>query len=154
MRYLRVEVKKAKNMSEDEALRAVDMEDREAAVAAKEAAQQEAENAQSASKARIKADLVDFAKAFPEVYQQAKVNPKAIPKEVWDEVNRNGMTLTAAYSRYAVNEAKREAAAADARADASSHNQKNSDRSTGSMKSAGNDSKIKDDFLTGLNTRG
>lgn len=146
---LRAKVKQSSGMSEEDARRAVALEDREAAVAAKEAAQtqrQDDANATAQAKAaadmRRKADIAEFKRTFPD----AAKDPKAIPQEVWNEVNR-GSTLVAAYSRYAVAQAKAAQAAAERSAAVSAQNQKNAARSTGSMKSAGENSRGHDDFL-------
>ena len=145
-KHIRTQAKQAGGMSEDEAKRTVELEDREAAVAAQEAQRQEATNAKTAKTARIQADLAEFEKAFPDVYKQAKSDPKAIPESVWKDVN-GGLSLTAAYARYTVNAAKAAAQEAQQRAAAAEQTQKNAARSTGSMKSAGNDAKNTDAFL-------
>lgn len=146
--YIRRETKKNEGMSDEEARRQVELEDREAAVAAKEAAQREEAESREAANNRIQADLREFAKAFPEVYAKAKNDPKAIPDEVWNEVNGGKFSLTAAYSRYAVAQAAAAKKAAEAVAQTSKQNEENAARSTGSMKSAGSSSN-KDAFLEG-----
>ena len=149
-KFIRAEAKKASGMSEEEAQRTVELEDREAAIAAKENAETESKRAADASNAKIQADLAEFAAAFPDVYKQARENPKVIPQSVWDDVNGGKMSLTAAYSKYAVAQAKAAAAAAEQRAAVSDKNQRNGARSTGSQKSAGHDVKSKDPFLDGF----
>ena len=149
IRHIRTEAFKAGGMSEAEAKRNVELEDRETAVAAAEAAQKEKAEAEEQAKSKIDADLAEFAKAFPDVYKQAESDPKVIPESVWAKVNKGELTLTAAYSRYAVEQAKAEAAAAKQAAVVEAKNAKNAARSTGSMKSAGNDAKNTDAFLKG-----
>lgn len=146
---MRAKVKQISGMSEADAKRAVALEDREAAIAAKEAVQTQRQadanataQAKAAADMRRRADIAEFKREFPD----AAKDPKAIPKEVWTEVNR-GSTLVAAYSRYAVAQAKAAQAAAERSAAASAQNQTNAARSTGSMKSAGESSKGHDDFL-------
>jgi len=151
VKFVRTEAKKAGGMNEAEAQRSVELEDREAAVSAKEAKQQAAADEKAAGKARIQADLTDFAKAFPNVYEQAKSNPKTIPEQVWKDVNA-GLSLTAAYARYAVAQAQQAQQAADNRAATAAQNQTNARRATGSMRSAGNDAKNTDAFLEGWNS--
>ena len=151
-KFIRAEAKKAAGMNEAEAKRAVELEDREAAVAAKEAEATAAANATTAREARIKADLTEFAKAFPDVYKQAKDDPKVIPQSVWDAVNKGEMSLTAAYSRYAVAEAQKAVTEAAARAAANERNSSNAARATGSMRSAGSDTANRDAFLSGFNS--
>ena len=145
-RFIRSEAKRAGGMSEAEAKRAVELEDREAAVSAREEEQQAEAEAKKDGEDRVRDDLSQFAKAFPDVYEQAKSDPKAIPESVWKEVN-SGFSLTAAYSRYAVAKAQETVQAANDRAAAAAQNQKNAVRSTGSMRSAGNDAKTSDAFL-------
>jgi len=145
-KYIRAEAKKASGMSEAEAKRAVELEDREAAVNAAEAAQNESKNAKVVRDARIKDDLANFQAAFPEIYNQAKGDPKTIPQSVWNDVSSGKMTLTAAYSKYAVAQAQELARSATEAAKTSENNQRNASRSTGSMKSAGNDAKNRDAF--------
>lgn len=141
---IRAQAKQAEGLNEADARRAVELEDREAVVAAAEAerqAQQEAANQAEAARLsaenRRQADIEEFRKTFPE----AAKDPGSIPQQVWDAV-RGGSTLVAAYARFAVQEAKQEAAAMR-----QSHI--NEDRSTGSMKSAGSGLKAKDAFLEG-----
>ena len=148
VKFIRTEAKKAGGMSEADAKKTVELEDREAAVSVQEAKQQADAKKQEDSKARIQADLTEFAKAFPDVNEQAKRDRTVIPKSVWDEVSA-GMSLTAAYARYAVAQAKQAEAEAKARADTQAKNQTNASRSTGSMKSAGSDTRKKEAFLEG-----
>jgi len=146
VKFIRAEAKRAGGMSESEAKRAVELEDREAAVAAKEAEQNNNARQTQQAQQRISAELADFERAFPEVYKQAKSDPKAIPDSVWDEVN-HGIPLCAAYSRYAVAQAQAMAQQAQEQAAVQAKNMRNAQRSTGSMKSAGNDAKNTDAFL-------
>jgi colicin import membrane protein/SWI/SNF-related matrix-associated actin-dependent regulator 1 of chromatin subfamily A len=149
VKIIRTEALRAGGMSEDEAARSVALEDREAAVAAAEAEQRERAEAEAKVKSRVDADLAEFAKAFPDVYKQAESDPKAIPESVWAQVNSGALSLTAAYSRYAVEQANASAAAAREAAAAEVQNAKNAARSTGSMQSAGNDNHQIDPFDEG-----
>lgn len=148
VRTVRAALKRAEGLNDEEASRAIALEDREAAVTAREAEQRENEEAASRQSARINSDLEEFAKAFPDVFKQAEADPKTIPASVWDDV-RSGLSLTAAYSRYAVERANSAAREAQEQAKAAALNQKNSARSAGSMQSAGNDTHQKDAFLEG-----
>ena len=146
--HLRTQAMRASGMSEAEAKRAVELEDREAAVAAKEAAEAEKQAAsqrKADADARRTADIQEFQKAFPE----AAKDPKSIPQEVWADV-RGGMSLVTAYSRHQVKAANERAEAAQRSAAAAAQNKKNAQRAAGSMKSAGADSKSKDPFLEGF----
>lgn len=88
-------------------------------------------------RADIQADLRSFAAAFPEVFVLAKDDPAVIPQSVWEAMEHQGLSLTAAYARYATGQARTAAG-----------NSRNAARSTGSMRSAGNDGKLKDAFLS------
>lgn len=152
--YIRQEAKKAEGMNAAEAKRAVELEDREASVAAKEAAeaeqkraQQEAEARKQTAEQRRMADIQEFQKTFPD----AAKDPKSIPQEVWNGV-REGLSLVASYARWQVAQAKEEASKAVHNAAAAQQNQRNAERSTGSMKTAGEENRNKDPFLEGWNS--
>ena len=148
---LRAQVKQAEGLSEADARRSVELEDREAVIAAAEAERtaQEAERAHAQqiaaeAESRRQADIAEFQQTFPD----AAKDPDKIPPQVWAEV-RNGSSLVAAYARYAVSAARQDAANAQRESAAAQQNQKNASRSTGSMKSAGAGLKAKDPFLEG-----
>ena len=149
VKYLREEEKKASGMSASEAKRAVDLEDREAAVSIKEAQQQEETAKKTAEEAKAQADIADFKQAFPEEYAKYKSDPATIPPKVWAEVNE-GKSLTAAYAAHLVQKARNQAAAVAETEKAKALNTRNTMRSVGSMSSAGNDTKVKDPFLAGF----
>lgn len=149
--FLRTEAKKADGLSEAEARRSIELEDREAAVTAREAEQaaerQAAEQANAAANAaaqRRKADIDEFAQEYPDVAR----NPDAIPKEVWDAVAA-GSSLTVAYAKYTAKQAREEAERTRSAAQAAQQNVKNAARSTGSMQSAGQNAGGRDPFLEG-----
>lgn len=149
--FLRTEAKKADGLSEAEARRSIELEDREAAVTAREAEQaaerQAAEQSNAAANAaaqRRKADIDEFAREYPDVAR----NPDAIPKEVWDAVAA-GSSLTVAYAKYTAKQAREEAERTRSAAQAAQQNVKNAARSTGSMQSAGQNAGGRDPFLEG-----
>lgn len=149
--FIRTQAKQASGMSEAEARRTVELEDREAAVSAKEAVEAQRQNganqaaqARAAAEARRNADIAEFQRLFPD----AAKDPKAIPQEVWSAV-RSGMSLVSAYSKYAVDQANAARQAAEQKAAASAQNQQNASRSTGSMQSAGDPRASKDPFMEG-----
>lgn len=149
--YTRVQAKKAGGQSDEEARRAVALEDREAAVSLKEAEQtRAAQGAQSAAAAKQAADDRRAAdvKRFREIYPDAAKDPKAIPQSVWLDVAK-GLTLVEAYSKHAVEQANTARREAEHKAKAAQQNQSNAQRSTGSMKSAGESTKTRDPFLEG-----
>lgn len=148
---IRTQAKQATGMSEAEAKRAVALEDREAAVSAREAEEaqrqsgaNQAAQAKAAADARRSADIAEFQKLFPD----AAKDPKAIPQEVWACV-QSGMSLVSAYSKYAVDQANAARQAAEQKAAAYAQNQQNASRSTGSMQSAGETRGSKDPFMEG-----
>ena len=149
--FIRTQAKQASGMSEAEARRTVELEDREAAVSAKEAEEAQRQNganqaaqARAAADARRNADIAEFQRLFPD----AAKDPKAIPQEVWAAV-RSGMSLVSAYSKYTVDQANAARQAAEQKAAASAQNQQNASRSTGSMQSAGEPLASKDPFMEG-----
>ena len=149
--YLRSQIKQSQGLSEEEARRAVELEDREAAVAVREAEeaqrtadQQQAAQQQNAADARRQADILEFQRTFPD----AAKDPQSIPPEVWNGV-REGLSLVASYARWQVGQANAAAEQARQQAATASQNQKNADRATGSMRSAGEERKISDAFLEG-----
>lgn len=141
-RYIRAETMKATGMSEAEAKRTMELEDREAAIAAKEAEGQQVREREELERTKVAEDVTEFAKAFPDVFAKAKDDPKVIPQSVWKDV-RSGMSLSAAYSRYAV-------AQAQVQAETSAKNAANAARAAGSMRSAGNEGRNNDAFLDGF----
>lgn len=147
-KHLRAEAKRAEGLSEAEAARAIDIEDREAALAVEEAAKKDEQQAKETEAAKVRADLELFGKLYPDVYEQAKGNPSVIPKSVWDEVHK-GESLAVAYKKYADAQIAAEKQQMTARVAAAEQSAKNTGRSTGSMKSAGNDTKNTDAFLEG-----
>lgn len=145
---IRAQAKQQEGLSEADARHAVELEDREAVLAAAEAREQakqqtaqEAAAAQQAAEARRTADIEEFRTLFPE----AAKDPQSIPQEVWAKV-RSGERLTTAYTRYALSQAGQQVASARRDAASAQQNQRNAERSTGSMRSAGDGSKSKDVF--------
>ncbi|MET0017136.1 hypothetical protein [Oscillibacter sp.] len=150
--FVRTEAKKSSGMSEDEAKRAVDLEDRESAVMAKEAeeaekktAAQQAAQTESSAEERRNADIAEFQKTFPDAAKDAN----AIPQEVWDAV-KQGQRLAVAYALWREKQALTEAQRVKQESAAKDQNTKNAGRSTGSMKTAGAESKASDPFLDGF----
>ena len=150
----RVREKQSSGMNEAEARRAVELEDREAAVSAREAeeaqrqrAAEQASQSRTDAEARRQADIAEFQRAFPD----AAKDPKSIPPQVWADV-RSGMSLVSAYSRYAVSQARAAQQEAEQKAAAAAQNRKNEARSAGSMQSAGDTGRGKDPFMDGFDS--
>lgn len=76
-------------------------------------------------------DILSFVQAYPEV------QPQDIPKEVWDSVHRDGISLTAAYSAFENKKLREEVKAWKSKAETAEQNYKNQQRSTGSQSTAG-----------------
>lgn len=150
--HIRAQAKQAEGLSEAEARRTVALEDREAAVSAREESKRQQEAIarqemarQQAMETRMQTDLLEFRETFPEAAQ----NPASIPREVWEAV-RGGKSLVAAYARYSISQAAQTAAEAK-KAAVQRQNEENAARSVGSMRSAGADAASKDPFLEGWN---
>lgn len=150
--FVRTEAKKSAGMNDDEAKRAVDLEDRESAVLAKEAeeaekqtAAQQAAQAESSAEERRNADIAEFQKTFPD----AAKDVGSIPQEVWDAV-KQGQRLAVAYALWREKQALAETERVKQESAAKEQNAKNAGRSTGSMKTAGAESKASDPFLDGF----
>ena len=135
---LRIEEKKAAGMPEEDARRAVELDNREERLRQEEASSAKAAEQTAASLAaaeKQRADIEAFAREYPDV------KPTEIPREVWDKV-RSGESLLGAYTRYE-NETLKVALAAASKA------RENAVRSTGSLKSAGSDNANRDPFDEG-----
>ena len=150
--FVRTEAKKSAGMNADEAKRAVDLEDRESAVLAKEAeeaekqtAAQQAAQAEGSAEERRNADIAEFQKTFPDAAKDAG----SIPQEVWDAV-KQGQRLATAYALWREKQALAETERVKQESVAKEQNAKNAGRSTGSMKTAGAESKASDPFLDGF----
>lgn len=149
VRHIRTEAMRATGMGEAEARRAVDLEDRETAVQLTENYQREKAALITKHDGNILDEMAEFCKTFPEVWAQITRDPNYIPQEVWRNVGK-GMSLVGAYSRYAINAAGEQLRAAREGARVNGENHRNALRSTGSMRSAGNDRKSSDPFLEGF----
>ena len=93
------------------------------------------------------ADIQRFQEKFPD----AARDPKSIPQEVWEKV-RSGVSLVESYQDYLLAQAETARAEAEQRAAASAQNQTNAVRTTGSMRSAGENLPSRDPFLEGWNS--
>lgn len=150
--FVRTEAKKAAGMDDEEARRAVELEDREATVSQREAEQQEAAAAmekaateQKSANDRMQEDLALFQTRYPDAAKE----PDKIPQEVWDAV-KGGTSLCDAYGNYVLKSKDTEIAALRQKLTAKEQNQKNQQRSSGSMRTSGNENQIKDPFLDGF----
>lgn len=93
--------------------------------------QAEAEKqAKSQEDQRINGSFARFVQEYPDV------DPKTIPKEVWDEFSQ-GNDLAGSYARWENKQIKQQLQEAQAKIAAQEQNEKNKERSTGSQQSAG-----------------
>jgi hypothetical protein len=145
--YIRTQAKQSQGMSEEEAKRSVELEDREAAVSAREE-KQAAATAQQTKQSELEAHRRADIEAFRKTYPDAAKDPKSIPQEVWEQVNK-GTSLVVAYAVYDAKRARAAQAEAEQKLNATTKNQTNAARSTGSMSSSGANVKSKDPFLDG-----
>jgi hypothetical protein len=112
--------------------------DREKRAIAKEKAAMEAAktaknaeaDAETKAKAKRDADVKEFVEAYP------TVDPKTIPKEVWDDV-KQGKSLLAAYVKHENAKLKAELDAEKAKLEAEKKNAENKSKSTGSRATVG-----------------
>ena len=96
-------IAKKENITVEEAKRKLELDRREKAIEAKEQEAQsknEAANAENAKRDKIRAELAEFAKAFPEV------KADSIPTEVFQMAAKQGVGLTAAYAMHEAKLAK------------------------------------------------
>lgn len=119
------------NIDKSVALQRVKLErDRKAFEAEKQNASREQER-KSAEEKRIEEACLRFAKDFPDV------EPKDIPKDVWDKVIKEGRDLSSVYSLHENKRLKEEVKALREKAATAEKNNKNKSRSTGSQRTSG-----------------
>lgn len=111
--------------------------DRKAFEAEKSKKEAEQKATEEAEKQRSN-QFLQFAQEYPDV------DPKDIPKEVWDKF-KDGMPLTSAYSIYENKKLREEVKSWKDKAEAAEQNAKNKERSTGSQSTAGMGSAKKKD---------
>lgn len=100
---------------------------------ARELQAQQAKTAEAAdTKAKRDADIAEFMKAYPELAS----DPKNVPNEVWEAVNK-GESLLNAYRAYEVKALRAELEQQKAAAAEEKRKQENKSRSTGSQKTKG-----------------
>lgn len=115
-----------KEMTEEQAIRQIRLDAREAEIAAKEAAESEKKQAEQPEETKEEKQQKAFA-AFLAEYPE--VDPNSIPQEVWAEYNTTG-DLLSAYRKHEIKQLRLEN-------EQLKQNEKNKQRSTGSRRSAG-----------------
>ena len=128
------EAKKGNEISETDALLAVQKQRAEKANAKKAEAETEKQSAEDAAKEKSKESFNRFIAAYPDV------KGETIPKSVWDEFAKSG-DLVAAYAKFEKKQLEEEIKALK-------QNKKNSERSIGSVRSSGT-TKTRDAFDEG-----
>ena len=143
--FLRTEQKKQSGMTDDEAKRTVELENRESEIAVKEAEKQEHEaeaKRESESKAALdskkKADLDAFASKYPDV---AKDAAKLITKDMWKRVG-DGESLITIWQEHVIEQLTTEKESAE-------KNVENSGHTTGSVTTSGGENMKKDPMALG-----
>lgn len=87
--------------------------------------------AKEAEEKKQSQDIMNFVREFP------GVQPQDIPKEVWEKVHKEGMSLVSAYSAYDNKKLRQEIQEWKSKYETAEQNAKNKERSTGSQVSAG-----------------
>ena len=100
------------------------LEAKQSKVSAEKKAKEDAEKAQSQ-------DLLRFIQEYP------GVQPQDIPKEVWDKVHKEGVSLVSAYSAFENKKLRQEVQEWKSKFETAEQNAKNKERSTGSQATAG-----------------
>ncbi len=106
------------------------------------AAQRQQEDAKKAEEERLNRDFAAFCRAYP------SVDPKSIPREVWDSV-RGGQSLLAAYAVYDAKTARAEAQRAREELAAEKQNAANREKAAPPASTAGAASSANDAFEEG-----
>lgn len=106
--------------------------------------EQRVKEQQEASQRRMQEDVNNFVKLYP------NVDLRTLPKEVQDAVFGRGETLVQAYGRYEMQQLRAENQRLQQQIAAQKQNDKNKQKSLGSMKSGSATPKL-DDFMMGFN---
>ena len=81
-------------------------------------------------------ELEEFRETYPELYAMIRYDSKCIPAPVWELISGQNMTLTRAFRVWLDQQ--------------QIQNQRNTQRSAGSMRSAGGNAAVSDPFLRGF----
>ena len=132
MDYTRAEsLAKKEGLDSSVALQRIKLDKDRKAFEAEKARKEAERKAKNEAEEKQNRDILSFVQAYPEV------QPQDIPKEVWDSVHRDGISLTAAYSAFENKKLREEVKAWKSKAETAEQNYKNQQRSTGSQSTAG-----------------
>lgn len=132
MDYTRAEtLAKKEGLDNSVALQRIKLDRDRKAFEAEKARKEAERKAKNEAEEKQNRDILSFVQAYPEV------QPQDIPKEVWDSVHRDGISLTAAYSAFENKKLREEVKAWKSKAETAEQNYKNQQRSTGSQSTAG-----------------
>lgn len=129
---------KKENLDPAVALQRVKLDRREKAFEAKKSKEEAEKKAAEEAEKQRSNQFLQFAKEYPDL------DPKDIPKEVWDKFGK-GVPLLTAYSTYENKKLREEVNAWKTKAETAEQNAKNKVRSTGSQATAGAGSAKKKD---------
>lgn len=136
---------RATNLAEKEnldpaiALQRVKLDRREKAFEAKQSKENAEKKAKEDAEKAQSQDLLRFIQEYP------NVQPQDIPKEVWDKVHKEGVSLVSAYSAFENKKLRQEVQEWKSKFETAEQNAKNKERSTGSQATAGAGSPKKKD---------
>lgn len=147
LKSMRVNLKTQQGMSREAANEQVMREDAERQLAAqqqRQTVQQQAQNQQEQLKQRVARDMQEFQQMYP------GVDIKNVPQAVIAEAASGKSSLVGAYARYENQRLQSQIKELNAKVAAAEQNQKNKQKSLGSVKSSGAKDSKTDDFLAEL----
>lgn len=145
VRQLRINAHRGTGATEAEALAKVEKEDAEAKLTMMQNHTTAQKRLQEEENKRVEAEFYEFTRRFP------GVRIENVPQSVIERAKNREMSLANAYLTHLYEQQKAENQRLQQSLDARAQNEKNKQRSLGSVKSSGNN-KVKDDFLLGFDT--
>jgi hypothetical protein len=145
VRQLRINAHRGTGATEAEALAKVEKEDAEAKLTMMQNHTTAQQKQEQQRQDRARAEFMEFTQRFP------GVRLENVPQSVIQKSANGEMSLANAYLTHLYEQQKAENQRLQQSLDARAQNEKNKQRSLGSVKSSGNN-KVKDDFLLGFDT--
>lgn len=145
VRQLRINAHRGTGATEAEALAKVEKEDAEAKLTMMQNHTTAQQKQEQQRQDRARAEFMEFTQRFP------GVRIENVPQSVIQKSANGEMSLANAYLTHLYEQQKAENQRLQQSLDARAQNEKNKQRSLGSVKSSGNN-KVKDDFLLGFDT--
>lgn len=130
---------KKEGLDQTVALQQVKLNRREKAFEAKQSKENAEKKAKEDAEKAQSQELLRFIREYPDV------QPQDIPKEVWDKVHKDGVSMVSAYSAYENKKLRQEVQKWKSKFETAEQNRKNKERSTGSQATAGAGSSKKKD---------